>query len=88
MRAIRIGEQIHVARSGVAQTPLEFHWRGRRHRVVTVESRPGSRSRYPVAASGRQLSLKTTTGLRCHVLQEPGGSGWWLESIEQESKEG
>lgn len=88
MKAIQIGEMIHVARSGVAQTPLEFHWRGRRHRVVRVQERPGSRARARKTTAGRQLSLRTSNGMRCHIWQDRVGSGWWLESIEQDAKEG
>lgn len=88
MRPLQIGEPITVSRSGVAEMPLEFHWRGRRHRVVRVEghARPAERSAF--SGWGRRLNLRTDSGLRCEVQQVRAGGGWWLENIQRDQSEG
>lgn len=66
------GDPIHVWLKNDADLPEEFVWRGRRHRVRTVELLPGP----PAGPGGRRFRVRTSSGLRL-VLQQDSGFGSW-----------
>jgi hypothetical protein len=79
-----MGEPVWMARlkDGI---PLEFTWRGRRHRVRSAEL-----SRQPALPLGRRSSrgaqprryrLQTAEGLRCEVSEDPRRGLWTMEKV-------
>ncbi|MGH2606224.1 MAG: hypothetical protein ACRDG5_06500 [Anaerolineales bacterium] len=73
MRALNLGERVIVGIRRRDGWPLEFTWRGRRHRVreataVQAGARPG-------------LRCRTESGLRCLLAHDPAAGVWRLERI-------
>lgn len=73
MRSLGLGERVVVGPRRRDGLPLEFTWRGRRHRVreATAEqagARPG-------------LRCRTESGLRCLLAHDPARGIWRLERI-------
>ncbi len=74
---IEVGEPIHVPRETNRWAPVEFFWRGNRHLIRSWEARPpASRDK------GRRFyRVRTATGLRCMVSEDPGRGQWRLEKV-------
>lgn len=64
MKRGRIAEPIWVHATGGANIPLEFSWRGKRHRVREVIR----------LLEGGRYQLRTSTGMRCQVSRR---SAYW-----------
>ncbi len=69
MRAGRIGEPIRIHATDRAATPLEFSWRGRRHRVREVIR----------LLEGGRYQLRTDSGMRCQVSQHD--ASWEIDQL-------
>ncbi len=75
---IGIGEPIHVPKETDRRAPIEFFWRGSRHVIRTWEARPSGSSR----DKGRRFyRVRTATGLRCMLSEDPGRGQWRLEKV-------
>ena len=72
-RAVKLHERVQVHVEGSGGLPLEFSWRGRRHRVRAVLEGPGrERSRFIV---------RTASGMRCTLAHEPDPRAWRIERV-------
>lgn len=69
MRAGHIGEPIRIHARDRADTPLEFSWRGRRHRVREVIR----------LLDGGRYQLRTHSGMRCQVSQHD--ASWQIDQL-------
>lgn len=75
---IGIGERIHVPKESIRLAPREFYWRGNRHVIRTWEAQPQTAS----LAQGRRLyRVRTVSGLRCMLSEDPGRGQWRLEKL-------
>jgi hypothetical protein len=80
MNGLVMGEPVGVIRGGGGVWPSEFTWRGQRHRIRRVEA-----FRWVEAnggdARGARIRLRTSSGLRCWLSQEPGRDIWRIERV-------
>jgi hypothetical protein len=73
-----VGEVVHISSSTNTGMPMEFSWRGRRHRVKRVEDyRATTRSHPSVNRKQSSYALRTARGLRC-VLSLDERRGIWV----------
>jgi hypothetical protein len=76
MKSIGMGERVRVVAAG-AEVPAEFTWRGRRHRIRTIEA-----LRVEPAHPGlRNLRCRTDAGLRCWLAHDARRGIWRIERI-------
>jgi hypothetical protein len=75
--AVGAGEPVQVG-LGPSGVPLEFIWRGRRHRVRSVDGwRPAT------ATLGVTVSVRTDRGLRCTLAQDTAGLLWRVGGVRR-----
>lgn len=72
MRALDLGERVVVGLRRGDGLPLEFTWRGRRHRVREASA---------VAGARQGLRCRTESGLRCLLAHDAARGVWRLERI-------
>lgn len=73
MRSLDLGERVVVGTRRRDGLPLEFTWRGRRHRVREATAEP--------AGARAGLRCRTESGLRCLLAHDPARGIWRLERI-------
>lgn len=73
------GEPVHVWLRASGGIPDEFIWRGRRHRVRTVEAIPAGGPREP--GRGLRMKVVTSTGLHCILRQDPAIGSWSIDRL-------
>jgi len=82
MSAFGFGELVRMAPSARGVLPIEFTWRGRRHRVQRVESyRVENRRRRTGVVQRRFYHLRTVSGMRCLLSQDVARDIWHLEHV-------
>ncbi len=74
MIGLPLRDRVLVRATGPLDLPLEFTWRGKRHRVYRID---------PVRSAVRhgRYSLTTTDGMRCVVYQDQHNRTWHIERI-------
>jgi hypothetical protein len=78
MKGWLVGELVYMTKSTSAGLPMEFAWRGRRHRVKQVDDyRSRTRDHSFMGKRRRSYVLRTARGLRC-VLSKDEGRGIWV----------
>jgi hypothetical protein len=82
MMPVGRGEVVNVGTGFAGQIPIQFTWRGRKHRIRSIElSSPGSRvgrRRH----SGREIyRVQTVNGLRCRLSRGKLRGDWRMESV-------
>jgi hypothetical protein len=82
MNGLVMSEPVKVIRGRGAVWPSEFTWRGRRHRIRSVEVFRWVEANAGVGAPrGMRMRLRTASGLRCWLSQEPGREIWTIERM-------
>ena len=78
-RSAGAGETVHVWQRTPSLAPAEFIWRGQRYLVRSVESEQGNR---PTVRGGlRRFRVRTTSGLRCVLAQDPSLGLWRMDRV-------
>jgi hypothetical protein len=73
---------VRVASSSQCVYPVEFTWRGRRFRVVSVETyRTDSQQGCYGVAQRRIFRLRTASGMRCLLTQDVDRDTWHVEKV-------
>lgn len=78
-RSAGAGEPVHVWQSAPSVAPLEFIWRGQRYLVRSVETELGTRT--VVRGGLRRFHVRTTSGLRCVLAQDPALGSWRMHRV-------
>jgi len=82
MNVFGFGELVRVVPSARGVLPVEFTWRGRRHRVQSVEGyRTESKRRQTGVVQRRFYRLRTRSGLRCLLSQDVVHDIWHMEHV-------
>lgn len=82
MTTVEYGELVRVVPLTCGKFPLEFTWRGRRHRVRSVEGfHTETRSRRHGVIRRRLFRLRTASGMRCLLSQDVERETWHLEKV-------
>ena len=82
MSVFGFGELVRVVPSARGVLTIEFTWRGRRHRVQSVEGyRTESKLRQTGVAQRRFYRLRTKSGMRCLLSQDVANDIWHLEHV-------
>jgi hypothetical protein len=78
-RGAGAGEPVHVWLRPDGDVPEEFVWRGQRHRVRAVE--PDGSSGASRRKGLRRLRVRTSSGLRCILVHDPGFGSWRMDRL-------
>lgn len=82
MTAVEYGELVRVIPITSGIFPTEFTWRGRRHRVRSVERfDTETRPRRSGVMRRRLFHLRTASGMRCLLSQDIERETWHLEKV-------
>ncbi|HEY44146.1 MAG TPA: hypothetical protein G4O11_09210 [Anaerolineae bacterium] len=82
MTSVEYRELVTVVPLTCGKLPLEFTWRGRRHRVRSVESfHTETKSHRNGVIQRRFFRLRTASGMRCLLSQEVERETWHLEKV-------
>jgi hypothetical protein len=76
------GEMVRVDSSPSCMYPVEFTWRGRRYRVMSIEAyRTDNQQCCGGVAHRRIFRLRTASGMRCLLSQDVARETWYVEKI-------
>jgi hypothetical protein len=82
MTAVDYGELVRVIPVASGIFPVEFTWRGRRHRVRSVERfDTETKPRHNGVMRRRLFRLRTASGMRCLLSQDIERETWHLEKV-------
>jgi hypothetical protein len=82
MTAVEYGELVRVVPMAFGIFPTEFTWRGRRHRVRSVERFDTETELCHNGVMRRRLyRLRTASGMRCLLSQDIERETWHLEKV-------
>jgi hypothetical protein len=82
MNGLVMGEPVQVHRSSEGRFPSEFTWRGRRHRIRSIETFRWIEPQRPMSgARAVRIRLRTSGGLRCWLSQDPVRGLWSMERV-------
>lgn len=82
MTAVEYGELVRVIPVASGTFPTEFTWRGKRHRVRSVERfDTETRQRRSGVTRRRLFRLRTASGMRCLLSQDIERETWHLEKV-------
>jgi len=82
MNGLFMGEPVQVHRSSDGRFPSEFTWRGRRHRIRSIETLRWIEPQRPMSdARAVRIRLRTNEGLRCWLSQDPLRGLWSIERV-------
>ena len=78
-RSAGAGEAVHVWQRAASDAPAEFIWRGQRYLVRSVETEQGKRT--ALQGGSRRFHVRTTSGLRCVLAQDPAMGSWRMHRV-------
>lgn len=82
MTTVEYGELVRVIPMATGAFPIEFTWRGRRHRVRSVEGfNTEIKPRHKGVIRRRLFRLRTASGMRCLLSQDVERRTWHLEKV-------
>ena len=82
MTTVDYGELVRVVPMASGIFPFEFTWRGRRHRVRSVERfDTETKPRRNGVMRRRLFRLRTASGMRCLLSQDIERETWHLEKV-------
>lgn len=82
MRALWCGELVHVASLKQGAFPVEFTWRGQRHRVRSIDHyRTDTQRHRDGVITCRLFRLRTENGMRCLLSQDAVRGIWHMEQV-------
>jgi hypothetical protein len=82
MIPIGFGEVVRVSTPGTAAVPEEFTWRGRRHRIRSVEDYQMKTGRGRNGSYKRHVyRLRTSSGMHCQLSLDVGRGAWRMDKI-------
>ncbi len=75
------GELVHVGPKRQGAFPMEFTWRGQRHRIREFESYDVADGQLHSPGGLRRMKLRTTGGMRCTLVEDPSRGTWRIERV-------
>ena len=76
------GEMVRMASKGTGGLPLEFNWRGKRHRIRTIDRyHTIVRRGWNCVEQHRYFYLRTTRGMRCLLIQDVSRGIWRMQPV-------
>ena len=86
MIAYQFSEMVRVDSTPGSFYPVEFTWRGRRHRVRSIETyRTENKQSWQGVVIHRLFRLRTTSGMRYLLSQDVARNIWHVDEVHSGS---